>query len=92
MSIFDDIKTGLNQAIDFEKGKGKGTGNRDDHSSGRSVFTGRNQANPYRYRDDAGAVCAVYGRFRKNRGGMGSRQKSSGRSRLPPSCHDKKRS
>ena len=23
MSIFDDIKTGLNQAIDFEKGKGK---------------------------------------------------------------------
>ena len=22
MSIFDDIKTGLNQAIDFEKGKG----------------------------------------------------------------------
>lgn len=24
MSIFDDIKTGLNQAIDFEKGKGKG--------------------------------------------------------------------
>ncbi|GEM_PF-3927756 len=22
MSIFDDIKTGLNQAIDYEKGKG----------------------------------------------------------------------
>ena len=92
MSIFDDIKTGLNQAIDFEKGKGKArvtvmTIHPVDQFSPDEIKQIRTDTGMI-----AGAVCAVYGCFRKNRGGMGSRQKSSGRSRLPPSCHDKKRS
>ena len=77
MSVFDQIKTGLEEAIDYERG------------SLKARVTGRNQIDTEEYWVYTGRLCAIHGSQCENCGSLGGGTKSPGGRCLPLAGTDK---